>query len=70
MGSLQPAELGHMEMNISPPQLQCASSISHKDVGTAHKVNAFHVKIMLLRRQSTLLTAFRAKDHNVASTDP
>lgn len=68
MGSLQPAELGHMEISLL--QLQYAPSVLDKDVGTALKVNALHVKIMLLRRQSTLLIAFRAKDHNMTSTDP
>lgn len=61
MQSLQPAELGHMEMNISLAQ-QYAPSVSDKEVGTALKVNALHVKIMLFIRQSTLLIAFRASD--------
>lgn len=61
MQSLQSAELGHMEMNISLAQ-QYAPSISDKDVGTALKVNALGVKMMLLRGQSTLLIAFRASD--------
>lgn len=68
--SLQPLELGHVEMNISLPQLQYAFTISDRDVDTALKVSAFHVKIRLLRRQSTLPIAFRAKYYNVASTDP
>lgn len=70
MGSPQPAELEHMEMNISLLQLQYAPSISDKDVGTALKVSAPHVKTMLPRRQSTLLIAFPGKDHNMTSTDP
>lgn len=68
MGSLQPAELEHMEMNISLLQLQYAPSISDKDTGSALKVSALHVKMMLPRRQSTLLIAFRG--HNMTSTDP
>lgn len=47
-----------------------APSLSGKDGGTALKVNTFHVKIMLPRKQSTPLTASGAEDRNMTSTDP
>lgn len=69
-GSVQPAELGHMEMNISAAA-EVHSSLSDKEVGVALKVRALHVKIMLLRTQSTLFIEFRAKhNNNRTSSDP
>ena len=55
--------------HISAAAAICSINISQV-VGAALKVNAFYVKMMLLRRQSTLLIAFGAKDHNGTLNDP